>query len=46
MVEGLNVTVAHATINTTERQNRSPNDERRSLIGGEATNPFSPFRDH
>ncbi len=46
MVEGLNVTVAHATINTIERQDRSPNDEKTSLVGGEATNPFSPFRDH
>jgi hypothetical protein len=45
VVEGLIVSVAHATINTTKGKDRSPSDEKTSLVGGEATNPLSPLRD-
>lgn len=44
MVEGLIVSVAHATINTIEGQDRSLSDERTSLVGCEATNPLSPLK--
>jgi hypothetical protein len=45
MVEGLIISVAHATINTIEGQAMSPSDGRTSLIRGEATNLLSPLRD-